>query len=441
MTNARSPLPTDKSLQQLWYIHGKYYDLDPFLSQHPGGDFITLGRGHDCTALWESVHGGKPMPRHLLARYEVSVENPLPYLPLFLWQEDGFYRTLQHRVNDYFDSRSLNSHAPTGFFLVWAALMVTWAGSVFLGLWLGVLPFAAFAGATLQLIDHVVTHDGSHHAISKRHWINRWATHTQYLYFWATPVWMRHHVFAHHSYTGVYPLDPDLVNNVDFQRKESTSPIRLLHRVQHVSTWLYLPFLMSQVQSIMYLAAVFGNRRIFGVPFDMSRRDWLRTLLLWTFSAVVYFAIPFALLPWQTALAALACFYVAQSLVYFLTVVPNHDCLATVDNGADSVLVEQLQHAPMDWGEKQVRSTANFQIVNETLSRWLNPILGGIHYQIEHHLFPTVSHWHYPSLAPIVRATCKEFGVPYVRRGWLRSLTDFGRALRALSRQETHARP
>jgi fatty acid desaturase (delta-4 desaturase) len=39
---------------------------------------------------------------------------------------------------------------------------------------------------------------------------------------------------------------------------------------------------------------------------------------------------------------------------------------------------------------------------------------GGLNYQIEHHLFPRISHAHYPTIAPVVRQFCEERGVPYV---------------------------
>ena len=69
--------------------------------------------------------------------------------------------------------------------------------------------------------------------------------------------------------------------------------------------------------------------------------------------------------------------------------------------GADSLRV--------GWAEHQVRTTANFA-PGDRLLTWY---LGGLNYQIEHHLFPKVCHVHYPALSPIVADTCREFGIPY----------------------------
>jgi hypothetical protein len=43
--------------QDLWWIHGNGYDLNDFVERHPGGiEAISLGKGRDCTALFESYH-------------------------------------------------------------------------------------------------------------------------------------------------------------------------------------------------------------------------------------------------------------------------------------------------------------------------------------------------------------------------------------------------
>jgi linoleoyl-CoA desaturase len=62
-----------------------------------------------------------------------------------------------------------------------------------------------------------------------------------------------------------------------------------------------------------------------------------------------------------------------------------------------------------EWAIHQLRTTANFATHNRIIS-WL---VGGLNFQIEHHLFPKVSHVHYPKLSKIIRETCAEFNVPY----------------------------
>lgn len=84
---------------------------------------------------------------------------------------------------------------------------------------------------------------------------------------------------------------------------------------------------------------------------------------------------------------------------------------------------------PHSWAEQQLASTANFAPDNAALT-WF---IGGLNYQIEHHLFPKVSHVHYPALSPVVRRVCEAHGVPYrVHATMLRSLRSHVQHLRRL---------
>jgi len=62
-----------------------------------------------------------------------------------------------------------------------------------------------------------------------------------------------------------------------------------------------------------------------------------------------------------------------------------------------------------EWAIHQVRTTANFAIDNKVVS-WL---VGGLNFQIEHHLFPKISHVHYPAISKIVQQVCAEFDITY----------------------------
>jgi linoleoyl-CoA desaturase len=62
-----------------------------------------------------------------------------------------------------------------------------------------------------------------------------------------------------------------------------------------------------------------------------------------------------------------------------------------------------------EWAIHEVRTTANFAPQNKVIS-WL---IGGLNFQIEHHLFPQNSHIHYPALSKIVQQQCELFGLPY----------------------------
>jgi linoleoyl-CoA desaturase len=65
-----------------------------------------------------------------------------------------------------------------------------------------------------------------------------------------------------------------------------------------------------------------------------------------------------------------------------------------------------------DWAIHQLNTTVNFSRKNKVLSWYV----GGLNFQVEHHLFPKVCHVHYPEIAPIVKQTAEEFGIPYLEQ-------------------------
>jgi linoleoyl-CoA desaturase len=70
-----------------------------------------------------------------------------------------------------------------------------------------------------------------------------------------------------------------------------------------------------------------------------------------------------------------------------------------------------------EWAVHQVCTTANFATDNK-MWNWL---FGGLNFQIEHHLFPRISHVHYPELSKRLRKVCQEFGIEYREFPTLRS--------------------
>lgn len=120
----------------------------------------------------------------------------------------------------------------------------------------------------------------------------------------------------------------------------------------------------------------------------------------------VYFIIPIVSVGWLPALigwliAGVSCGF-CIAVVFQLAHVVEATQFPVTDE--DSGKIEQ------EWMVHQLSTTANFATGSRTVS-WL---LGGLNFQVEHHLFPRISHVHYPAINKLVKATCKEFGVAYL---------------------------
>lgn len=69
-----------------------------------------------------------------------------------------------------------------------------------------------------------------------------------------------------------------------------------------------------------------------------------------------------------------------------------------------------------EWALHQLKTTANFGTQSKFITWWA----GGLNFQVEHHLFPKISHIHYPAISKIVKQTCRELGIPYLEHHTMR---------------------
>jgi linoleoyl-CoA desaturase len=86
-----------------------------------------------------------------------------------------------------------------------------------------------------------------------------------------------------------------------------------------------------------------------------------------------------------------------------------------------------------EWAIHQIQTTANFATRNKLIS-WL---VGGLNFQIEHHLFPKVSHIHYPAISKIIKQTCVDFGIKYLEHRHMRhAIASHASYLRRMGRAD-----
>ncbi len=291
--------------------------------------------------------------------------------------------------------------AKTAVILAWLVcsylLLVFWAGP-----WTAWI-LAVSLGLALACVGFNIQHDGGHRAYSRRPGFNALMAHTLDLvggssYFWN---W-KHNVF-HHSNPNVAGLDDD----IDFQplcRLAPSQPRRAGHRFQHLYVWPLYSLLAVKWHFIDDYRQLWTGE-IGGQRFPRPRR-W--ALVVFAAGKLFFYcwaiALPLLLHPPLHVL----CFYGVASAAASLALAVTFQ-LAHCVEGPRFPTVDGATTLPTEWAVHQVETAANFSTHNRALS-WF---VGGLNFQIEHHLFPRVCHVHLAELAPIVEATCREFGVSY----------------------------
>lgn len=398
-----------------WRIYGNTYDLEPFLKTHPGGPVILENaRGEkDLTSLFEVFHQFSDMNKikQSLQKYMVA-ENT--YQPINTFDETGFYKVLKERVKTHFinkhmlpmDTKSIMPYIKAPHQL-WLDLAL--AGSAYLFIYYSIIAsnyawwvktmLSALLGYVQINIGFIAMHDASHYSVSQSSTTNNYLSKGLNTFvLWNFKLWEKHHTIRHHSYTGILALDPDTINFSPYFNKRPSSYKAWLNNVEFPGIeYLYLFILtilpgMYVGQIFCYLAFYFRSK-LWGMPCPANCYSPLDLL----------FALPTFYFIYHSSWTSLFAYMIGLNINYANCIIGDHDTLETVMNEKQDV---------KDWGEMQVRNSGNFK--NGAPLEWFSRLHGGINYQIEHHLFPNISHSFYPELAPIVRETCKQFNIPYI---------------------------
>jgi linoleoyl-CoA desaturase len=238
--------------------------------------------------------------------------------------------------------------------------------------------------------------------------------------------WRTKHNVWHHTYPNIAGFDDD-VETYGLMRLTPRSPWKPLYKGQ---AW-YFPLVYSMIglDFIMrdFLMVLIGKSDANHVYPKMDTADKVTFWAGKLFFIAIMLGFPLLVFPWWQVLIGFFIVMVMVGLVmsvFFQLAHINGDAAFPEPAG-------NPPHIDNEWAVHQVEATIDFAPGN-----WLvNFYSGGLNYQIEHHLLPHVCHLNYPRLAPIVKATCAEFGVRYTCYAtWREALANHWREVRLLGR-------
>jgi linoleoyl-CoA desaturase len=345
---------------------------------------------------------------------------------------DGFYTVLRQRVQEYFQSTGRKPrdcprmYLKTGIILGWLVSSYVLLVFVVETWWLAV-PMAISLGLSMAALGFNVQHDGSHRAYSDRGWINQIMAWTLDLLGGSSYIWARKHNTIHHSYANITGHDEDI--DLGFFGRLCPHQKRLsFHAFQHFYLWPLYGLLPIKWQVYDDIRDVIRGRT--GAHRLPRPKGW--DMVLFIAGKSIFFtlalAIPMLLHPtWVVLLFWLLSTYV-QGEVLSVVFQLGH----CVEETAFPMPQPETGRMEAAWATHQIETTVDFARDNRLIS-WF---IGGLNFQIEHHLFPQICHVHYPALAPLAEETCKEFGLKYVAHKTFRSaVASHFRLLRRMGRR------
>ncbi len=322
----------------------------------------------------------------------------------------NFHQELKRRVSNYFRESKKSATGNFGLYfkaiLFWTVYIALYVHVLFFTpqTWIAILECFVMGGLTAA-IGFNVMHDGGHGSFSKSKFWNKIAAFSVNALGASGIMWNNKHNIVHHTYTNIEGVDDD-IEIQPFLRMCPTQKKYFMHRFQHIYFWfLYTLLLLVWVFKSDYKK--YFTQKIGPVPIKkMSLWDhfafWIAKVS-YIFMMIVLPIMLLGFVPWLVGFLIIAMFAgFILSIVFQLAHTVEHTAFPVPDAGVNKIENE--------WAIHQIETTANFATKNKLIS-WL---VGGLNFQIEHHLFPKISHIHYPAISKIIKQTCEEYGVRYI---------------------------
>ena len=330
---------------------------------------------------------------------------------------------LRQRVSDYFRENQIDQNANAEMFSKTVILLAVYIIPYLAVLFSGIVNLYFLFGMWLlmglgkALIGMSVMHDNMHGSYSKKKWVN---TLVGGLSTWSIgidpQIWKIQHNVLHHTYTNIDHADEDIEPRYIF-RFTPNQPRRWFHRFQH----LYAPIFYSLLSLIWIVVKDYMklfNYKSKGLIKSGSTfyKHLMMIVVRKVFYLTVFLVVPILLVPvspWLI-LAMFVSMHAVTGLILSFVFQPAHVVPTSTFTKTDEELIDE------NWQVHQLLTTSNFGMNNRILT-WM---IGGLNYQVEHHLFPNICHVHYPKLSGIVKQTAKEFGLPYFAQRSFRAAID-----------------
>jgi linoleoyl-CoA desaturase len=323
-----------------------------------------------------------------------------------------FFKTLNKRVNAYFKENGLKrtgnwklySKAIIMFsiFLVPLVLILTISLPQWVLLLLTVVIGIGMAGVGMN-----VMHDSNHESFSSKKWVNKIMGSSMYILAGNVYNWKVQHNVLHHTFTNIPGYDEDIDAGRIIRFNKNSKWLKIHQFQKYYSFFLYgLLTINWAITTDFRQMRKYLKRKLSYGKFPNPATEWTRlivTKLLYYFLWIVLPLLVLDIAWWKVLIGFFVMHYTAGII---LSIVFQ---LAHIVPLAEMPLPDKEGNLEHTWAVHQLYTTTNFAPNNKFIS-WYT---GGLNHQVEHHIFPHISHIHYGKIAKIVKETALEYDLPY----------------------------
>jgi linoleoyl-CoA desaturase len=323
--------------------------------------------------------------------------------------QPDFFKVLRDRVNNYFDENQITRFANAKmkfktvfmlslYFIPWILMLTGLIQTVPLVYLMWVLMGLGMSGIGLSIM-----HDANHGAYSKKKWVNKSLGFMLNFLGGYHLNWRIQHNVLHHSYTNIDGFDEDIQTKL--MRFSPLQKRKWMHRFQA----FYAPFFYS-LMSIYWLIskdfeqlARYNKKKLLSTQDITLKKAIVEVIINKLWYIGLFIVLPLILIPvaWFHILIGFMIMHFITGLALALIFQPAH-----VVEDSSFFAPDEDMRIDNNWAIHQMQTTANYAHGSKLFS-WF---IGGLNYQIEHHLFPNVCHIHYHRISKIVKETAAEYG-------------------------------
>ena len=373
-------------------LEGTVYDLRQFSKVHPGGsNILNIFGGKDATIHYYMLHNHNNIRTNILNKYKIRSLEDYEYLDNKYILNSKIFNELKNNIriavpNQYANYEWWIKACSIMIFEIYIELHnhlygYTFAKSILLGV-------------LMALIGLCIQHDANHGAVSRSPIINRLWGYTQDWIGGSSLLWKHHHVLLHHAYTNHLNSDPDITTNI--LRLHKDIKYKNYHYWQKCYIWILFTLLPINWHFAEIMDLYNMNHMSHKIS-SMAIRESQIGLLLRVAFYIRFYIIPIYLYPSLYTLFNICLSLAVGGLYLGINFIISHNFEGVLNN----------TNINEDWAISQIESSSTVG------GRVLGFFHGGLNYQIEHHLFPRISHVHYYKIKPIIQEWCKKNNVKY----------------------------
>lgn len=340
----------------------------------------------------------------------IPLSQPIKFVP---HEKSHFFGELKRRVDAYFEENNISKHANLEarmkMVILLAAYILPFVAMLYFH-WDGLAGMVCYIIMSFSVagIGMSVMHDANHGAFSKKQSVNNWVSYTINLLGGSAFNWKIQHNLLHHMYTNVPTHDHDIQERPALKFNPETKT-KKVHRYQFLHAFFFYGLITLYWVTFKDLVQLISFTKQ-GLNKNSPKQNWILVAKI-TIMKILYFFVLIVMPIWLFgfSVSIVVGGFLLMHFIAGIVLTVIFQLAHTVEGTAHPMPNEKGVIAN-DWAIHQLNTTVNFSRGNPFLTWYL----GGLNYQVEHHLFPKICHVHYPALSPIVKQTAQEYGISYL---------------------------